>query len=735
MRNFWLAATALSSLIGNAALAQTAAATDESEEIIVTAQKRAQNLQDVPISIDVTNGAALAVRQTDNISKLSTVVPGFEYARSPSDSPGVTFRGIGTAAGNVAFDNSIGMFVDGAFMGNVRLYNAPVFDAQRVELIKGTQSTLLGKNTSLGGISIVNTQPGDRLEGRVELGGEVQNGGLLGDGAITVPVNDKISIRVAGRVTHDRGWLLNETTNQRVPTDTNWGVRGILKFTPDDQLTVLLSYQHTDQKRVGSANQITDLGLAGLGLGTGPSVGPVTYRSGVKQSFSSSPELRGGDDYLRTTIDMPIGTITYDFDGVELTSITSAAWFENIGNNDFDFNNKDFNLFLRSENYSQFSQELRLASTGDSKLNWIVGGFFFTSKWNMLQRSIWGIPDFPPGTPDEGQLFNGSYTNDFRQKTDAFSAFGSVTYEATDRLTVNLGLRYTHERKRVDFGRTAVAPFTLWNTFINAPFPFQRLDRATDDLLAGNISVQYKASEDVMLYAAASRGGKAGGYGEFQTVPFDPGVGAGNPNRDARIGNERANSYEAGVKATLFDNRLTLNAAAFWIDVFGLQQLQFTAAGLFVSSNDRARSRGVEGNWSWRLTDALTWSGGVTWADAEQLNPSLRLTQSPRFSGASRLDWRVPLKGDTALTFGGQVKHRSSKFNQLGEGLFTPSFTTLALNARVDAPEGFFLNISGENITNAKGADFGFAGPDPFVAIYETLAPRRTIRISLGKTF
>ena len=327
MKNVWLAATALSSLIGTTAFAQTTqVATTESEEIIVTAQKRAQNLQDVPISIDVTSGAALAVRQTDNISKLATVVPGFEYARSPSDSPGVTFRGIGTAAGNVAFDNSIGMFVDGAFMGNVRLYNAPVFDAQRVELIKGTQSTLLGKSTSLGGISIVNTQPGDRLEGRAEVGGEVQNGGYLADGAITVPVSDKISIRVSGRVTHDRGWLLNETTDQRVPTDTIWGVRGIVKITPDENLTVLLSYQHTDQKRVGSANQITDLGLAGLGLGTGPSVGPVTYGSGVKQSFSSSPELRGGDDYLRTTIDLPIGTITYDFDDVQLTSITSAPF-------------------------------------------------------------------------------------------------------------------------------------------------------------------------------------------------------------------------------------------------------------------------------------------------------------------------------------------------------------------------------------------------------------------------
>ncbi len=732
MKSIFLAASALS-VVSGPVLAQTTTA--ESDEIIVTAQKREQNLQEVPISIDVASGEALGARQIDNMTKLATMVPAFEFARAPSDSPGITFRGIGTAAGNIAFDNSIGMFVDGAFMGNVRLYNQPIFDAQRVELIKGTQSTLLGKNTSLGGISVVNTQPGDSVSGRVEIGGELQNGGFLADGAVTVPVSEKVSLRVAGRLTYDRGWLLNETTNQRVPTDTNWGLRGILKITPDDRLTMLLSYQHTDQKRIGSANQISDLGLAGLGLGSGPNVGPVTYGSGVKQSFSSSSELRGGDDYYRTTIDLPVGTITYDFDSMQLTSITSAAWFDNVSNADFDFNNKDANLFLRSESYNQFSQELRLASSGDSKLNWIVGGFFFTSKWNMLQRNIWGIPDFPPGAPIEGQLFNGNYTNDFRQKTDALSGFGSLTYEASDALTLNLGLRYTNERKRVDFGRTNSAPFTLWNTVIQAPFPMQRLNPFTDNLVAGNASLQYKVSDAVMVYAAASRGGKAGGYGEFQTMPFDPSVGGGNPNVDALIGSERANSYEIGFKGDLLDRRLTLNVTAFWIDVFGLQQLQFTAGGLFVSSNDRARSKGVEATWSWHLVDGLTWSGGVTWADAAQLNPTLRLTQSPRFSAATRLDWRSEIDENTTLTLGGQVKHRSSKFNQLGEGLFTPRFTTLALNARLERRDGFFLNVSGENVTNSKGADFGFAGPDPFVAIYETLAPLRTIRISVGKNF
>ena len=152
------------------------------EEIVVTAQKREQSLQDVPISITVFGEESFNRRQVDMVGELANIVPGFEFARPPSDSPGVTFRGIGTQAGNVAFDNSIGMFLDGAFLGNVRLYGHTLFDVQRVELIKGTQSTLLGKNTTLGGISIVNNRPEKEFGGDAEFGLEAQNGGWFSEG-------------------------------------------------------------------------------------------------------------------------------------------------------------------------------------------------------------------------------------------------------------------------------------------------------------------------------------------------------------------------------------------------------------------------------------------------------------------------------------------------------------------------------------------------------------------------
>ncbi len=254
-----------------------------------------------------------------------------------------------------------------------------------------------------------------------------------------------------------------------------------------------------------------------------------------------------------------------------------------------------------------------------------------------------------------------------------------------------------------------------------------------DDLVSGSFSIQFDIDPNTMTYFAFNRGGKAGGYGEFNTIPFDPAVGGGNPARDALVGNERANTWEAGVKSTLFD-QVRLNAALFWIDVYGLQQLVFT--GQFASSNDRARSRGFEGSLYWQATPELSFSASGTWADARNLDDGTRLAQSPRFSGTLGADWSRAIGRDLELGLGVLANHRSSKYNQLGEALFDPAFTTVGLNARLTGGGGrWFAAIDATNIGNAFGADFGFPGPDPFVARFDTTAPLRRVNLSAGVRF
>ena len=704
------------------------------EEIVVTAQKREESLQDVPISITVFGEESFDRRQVDMIGELANIVPSFEFARPPSDSPGVTFRGIGTQAGNVAFDNSIGMFLDGAFLGNVRLYGHTLFDVQRVELIKGTQSTLLGKNTTLGGISIVNNRPEQEFGGDAEFGVEAQNGGWFGEGVVNLPVDDNLALRIAGKWSDLNGWVHNTSTGKDVPEDRDAGIRTSLLWEPAGRFNALVSHQYTDNRRVGIPTQITRPGLSALGLGAGPDLGESDFDD-TKASWSSDPRLVDGDDLTQLQAHITIGTLNYEFDNTTLTSVTSYVDSEHKNYSDFDFDNKDASLFIRDEDYWQVLQELRLASNGGGRLDYLAGVFFFHSEWDMEWDSVFGIPDFPPApAPISGHIFNGSYTNTFAQETTAYSVFGQVSYHVTERFRANLGLRFTHEKKKVHFGRTNRAPFTLWNTVIQAPFPYQRLDNVTDDLVSGSVSLQYDLTPDVMVYASAARGGKSGGYGEFNSIALDPALGTGNPQRDAFVDDERANSYEAGLKSTLLDGRVQLDVAVFHIDVFGLQQLLFT--GEFISSNDRARSTGVDGLLTWQMTDSFRVSAAGAYADAEDKGRSERLAQSPRVSVAFNADWEQRVFGDWSVAIGGTLKHRSSKFNQLSEGLYDNAFTTLSLRAHLASDSSsWFANIVADNVTNTIGADFGFPGPDPFVDTFETNTPLRSIKISVGTSF
>lgn len=746
----------------SAALAQAAASQQPAEasvaqpandaaipEIIVTAQKRAQSLQNVPISISVVQGSDLQKRGIKQLSDLPTLVPGFEFVRAPAQTVGLTFRGIGPQAGNVSFDSSIGMFVDGVFLGNNRTFNQTLFDLQRAEFIKGSQSALLGKNSTVGALSIVNATPTDKFEGHIEGGGEVQDGGAYDDGAINVPLNDDVAMRVSGHYSYQRGYIRNITTGLKGPVDTDWGARAQLKYDNHAGFSALFSYQHTDNKEIGSATQCVAPGLLipgvlGAPYAPGTSINALCgdgVENNIRASYSSDPRLHDGDDNNRTRADIAHATLNYDLGPATLTSITAGVKSRTFNAVDFDFDNKDDSIWVRDEHYKQFSQEIRLTSNdAKAKFQYIIGAFYVDSRFTLNETHIWGIPDFPPGSPLQGQIYNGSFFGDFHQSDQTASIFGQITWKPVPKLTINVGGRFSHDRKIVHFGREPdYNNLTLWNTVIQAPFPYQRLSPAVDNLPSGSIAVQYAVDRNVMAYASASRSGKAGGYGEFAGVAADPslplynGLPQGNPNTEARVKPERANAYEAGVKATLLHGLLTADAALFWTDIFNLQQLTFT--GQFVVTNNRVRDQGGEVTLALRPTHNLTLSGSATYAKVRDLQSHQDSVNAPRLSASGSAEWRLPLTGDLALTLRSGVRHRSSKYNQLGEAEQDAAFTTVNFGARLESGHGWWANVNVENAFNAKGANFGFPGPDPFVVSFKTLEPLRRIMLSVGTKF
>ncbi len=721
----------------------------EPQEIIVTAQKREQSLQKVPIAISVVQAAAFQERGITQLSELPALVPGFEFVRAPAQTVGLTFRGVGPQAGNVAFDSSIGMFVDGVFLGNNRSFNQTLFDIQRAEFIKGSQSSLLGKNSTVGALSIVNATPTNVFEGHVEAGAEVDDGGYYTDAAINIPLGEDLAIRASGRYSHQRGYTRNVTTGRRGPTDTDWGGRFQVKYSPGSQFDALLSYQHTDNHQIGAATQCVAPGylipgVPGAPYAPGTPISAVCgdgVENSVRASYSSDPRLHDGDDDNHTKADIAHVTLNYDLGFATITSITAGVKSRTFNAVDFDFDNKDDNVWVRDEHYRQFTQELRLASNdANATIQYIIGAFYLKSRFKLIETHIWGIPDFPPGSPLQGQIYNGSFVGTFNQSDETASVFGQLTIKPADRLTINIGGRYSHDKKIVNFGREPdYQNLTLWNTVIQAPFPYQRLDPAVDNLLSGSISAQYQITPRTMIYASAARSGKAGGYGEFAGIGADPtlplynGLPQGNPNISARVKPERANAYELGFKSRLFNNLLTLDIAAFWTDIYNLQQLTFT--GQFVVTNDRVRDKGVEANFELRPVRNLTLSGSATYAKVRDIRNHLDSVNAPRFSASGSAEWRYALQSDLDLKLRAGFRHRSAKYNQLGEQERDPEFTTVNFGARVESGKGWWLNANVENALNAKGANFGFPGPDPFIVSFKTLEPLRRITLSVGTKF
>ena len=230
------------------------------EVIEITSQKRVQTLQEVPATVTAVSGALLDEYGIDDLFEMADLVPGMVFSRAPDDGLALTLRGLGTPARTQSFDQSVALFQDGMFVGKGRMYSAAFFDVERIEVIKGTQSTLLGKNTSLGAISVISKKPSDVFEGNIKVGREFENGGWSVDGGLDIPLADNFSVRVAGHYIDQNGWVENLATGRDVPEDNDTGLRITALYEPSDSLMITGVYQRSDSERIGNGYQFVDNG-------------------------------------------------------------------------------------------------------------------------------------------------------------------------------------------------------------------------------------------------------------------------------------------------------------------------------------------------------------------------------------------------------------------------------------------------------------------------------------------
>lgn len=739
----------------NAAAGESGGADGELQVVTVTVQKRTESAQQVPVSVTVADRASMERNGVKDLVQAATLIPGVVFSRAPDDGLALTFRGLGTVARSQAFELSQALFVDGVFMGKGRLYTTSMFDLERLEFIQGTESTLLGKNASLGAISAVTRQPGTTpsTEGRVTYQTE-HGGGYSTDLAGDLPLSDKVAIRVAAHYNDLNGWVHNDFTGHWGPEQRDTGIRSTLHAQLRDDFSVTASYQYADNKRIGASYQL---------------VGDIPPAYGEGQLNDRTDQFTASTSNGDTLHDTQsnLANLRAELSIGELTLVSQSAFvrYKLKFVDDFDFSSDNAVNFLRDESYRQFTQEFRAQSSTERTVAYMTGLFFLDSRWDSTELQRWMVPAFPPPpAPASGQLFNGPFTNHFAQDSKSFSAFASGTWRVDPRWRLAGGIRVTRESKDAIFGRVFSAPMTVWNTIANPPFDPTPLTLRSD-FLDGNASIQYDLTPDVMAYASFGHGSKAGGFAETNTIAVPPSllvdgrvppalVAAG-----ATIEDEFAKSYELGLKMNLLDRRLLLNLAGFWTDVRNFQDTVFTGGSLgFITFNGPARTRGFELQSAFSLTRRLRLNGGVTYADAtgtiQPIDPatsapqvdahgnpvlaSYARSQAPKITFNVDGNYTMPVSGGTRLQFGAGIRHRGSMFNQRQEMFPSAALTTVDLLARFeDADASWGVEVAVKNVLNRISEDFASPSVDPrFGAFYGAYlagpTPTRTIQLGIS---
>lgn len=537
------------------------------EDIVVTAQHRSENIQDVPISIAAISPETLAEVGIRDPRDLAMLVPGLSaQAGTSATTTSLFLRGVGIGDFNSNTTGAVGVYVDGVFLGaNAgKLFN--IFDSEGIEVLKGPQGTLYGRNTTAGAIRFTSRKPTDELSANASVSygrfNEVQLEGGIG-GPI---VDDLLKVRVAGTYSRRDGWLLNRETGNKLNDLNMWAGRAIVDLTPSDNL-LIRTIVHGGQNR-GGARQFQHRGQ-GIDFLGNPNFAGTVPLDGMGYADTDG-DLNAGDYDVegQERVDVFGASLTavLDFSGLTLTSISAYEQVRRSTVEDTDASPNNVLTATYIDRPEQFSQEIRLQSNDAEKLNWIVGAFYFNDR--LVTDSSFDIlrairdPDAPLAGFDPASSI-GNLAYPYTQKTESWAAFAQADLKLTDKLTLTGGLRYSVDSIDFDY-------HSFFDDVIVVPvLDFE--DSKTFRDLSWRAALSYQATDDVLLYASWSKGYNSGGFA---------GGSSSDPAQLQPFGSEELYAYEVGVKSDLLAHTLRLNAGAFYYDYRDLQVFVFDTSGV-----------------------------------------------------------------------------------------------------------------------------------------------------------
>jgi iron complex outermembrane recepter protein len=675
------------------------------DEIIVTAQKRVERMQDVPISISAFDAATLATSRIESVDDIAFRTPGLTVARFNAVQPQIFIRGIGSTDQSASGDQSVGIFIDGVFIGRVGVSDLDFFDLERVEVLRGPQGTLYGKNVVGGAINIVTQRPADEFGARFEVGaGNFSRRSVRA--LVTGPLNDEASGKLTvSRVRRD-GYATSANTGEDLSDENNWTLRGQLLVSPWDDMELLVTADYSRDRLAGNNREC--LGEQFIFF---PWFAPGSPFAGSPCSPDPFLNEKSVDGHQDRDIYGLSAQLTRNTRFGELTSIT--AYREGEYDILEDFSGSDADLVVRhaAEEIEQWSQEFRLADVAlDGRLNWLVGAYGYWAQIDRLENNDFSGNDAPLGLP-AFLSFNTFYFQHNRTTSNAL--FGQLTYGLSENVNLTVGGRYTYEEKLADIRTEGFDPT---GSFLVAPYEIRA--RESWKSFTPMISLDWHITDDAMVYASITEGQKSGGFNG--TAPSAEGA-------ETPFDEETARQYEVGLKSEWFDRRLRANLTAFYIDYEDLQVFQLVeGARLIVDNAADATSKGFELELLARLTDGLTARGSYAYLDAtydEFINEAgedfsgNRLTRSPEHSYNVGLTQRAQLGDNLGLLLHAEYSYRSRIFFNPDNWPLTGDDSLGLVNARVTFEfqrQDIELSFWGTNLTDEVYVTQAIDGRGPF---------------------
>jgi len=688
--------------------------------VVVTARRRDEDAQDVPIALSVIGGEAIDQAGAYTLGQIQQLVPSLQVFSFNPRNTNILIRGLGSNVSltNDGLENGVGFYVDNVYYGRPGQTQFDLVDLQQVEVLRGPQGTLFGKNTTAGAINITTRLPSFTPDYFAEVSAGDYGYTQIKASATGPLIDDVLAYRLTSSYTDRDGFIDNVRTGETAQSQETFTARVQLLFTPTPDLDFRFigdfSEQHArccinlpvqffgtyDNGGVIANNfqdRVTRAGYTPL------PIDPFARRTDADAHFQADMRAYGAS----AEVNWNLGDVA------KLTSISAYRWWDWYPANDSDGTGLSVNVLNQQTNYQrQFSQEVRLASEGENAIDWVVGGYYFWQIVSGFGKAEYG-PAFANWTfPAQPAVVSNAATNGFRAesrstpRTKSYAAFGQATWNVTDEFKLTAGLRFTHEEKDGSFTQAQVGGPSLAGLTPAQQAAAQairnQLNPVTaysaeleDDDLSGLLSASYAVTPDVLVYGSFSKGGKSGGL-NLTNLPagISPGV---RP--------ERVENYELGLKNTLFDDTVVANFAIYNTEIEDYQtaiveQVPNTVnLRQYIANIPKVRSRGAEADLTWLPLDNLSLTASAAYNEATYID----YTNAPQAPEDLNLSGTQDLSGEQlsgvpriTYSFGGDytIPTELGEVYLHGDYAERTSFFTSASNSRYSRVPGYgLLNV------------------------------------------